>query len=94
MSSYTALTERVVVAGGLMQVRVEELRDLEGAGKLGSIVRESIETHVSRAGLRMLERRVPNDQRATLWLVSPTTTYGGIIWEAVVEMRAANRRAA
>jgi hypothetical protein len=94
MYTYRVLSERVDAVGGLMHASVEDLRDLEGAGKLGTHVRGDIERHLSNAGLRMLEGRIPNDQRAKVWLVSPETTYGSIILDAVVEMRATCRSAA
>ena len=94
MERYRELRTRVVATGGLLHASVEELRDLEGAGKLGTHVRADIERHLDRVGLKVLEGRIPNDQRAMVWLISPDTTYGSIIWDAVVEMRAAQRRAA
>ena len=87
MTGYRQLAERVAAAGGLMHVSVEELRDLEGAGKLGTHVRESIERNLSRVELKLLERRIPNDQRELVWLIAPQTDYGWIIWEAVIEIR-------
>ena len=63
MTGYRQLAERVAAAGGLMHVSVEELRDLEGAGKLGTHVRESIERNLAKVELKLLERRIPNDQR-------------------------------
>lgn len=90
MIEYRELKCRVIAAGGLMQVTMEELRRCEGAGKLGVLVLDAIARHLAAVGLHTLERRLPNDQRGTVWLISSETTYG----ELLLEIRAELRRAA
>lgn len=94
MNTYRELDDAVIAAQGLLQVTVELLRDLEGAGKLGTHVRADIRRNLRACHLHTLERQIPNDQRAHVWLVSTKTPLGEMFWEVVQEIRRTDRRAA
>lgn len=94
MNGYHDLERRVIDAGGLLQITVEQLRDLEGAGKLGAHVRDAISRQLRLRQLHTLERSIPNDQRASVWLISPNTPWGDMLWQVVTEIRGAARSAA
>ena len=76
MLRYRNIECRVVAAGGVMQVTMEELRECEGVGKLGVHVLGAISRNLAVVGLAIFERRLPNDQRATVWLISSKTDCG------------------
>ncbi len=94
MTTYRDLEDRVITAGGMLQVTVEQLRELEGAGKLGAHVRDAIRHNLHQRGLATLEGAIPNDQRATLWLISAKTQWGAMLLDVVREIRNSPRRAA
>lgn len=94
MNTYRALEDRVIEAGGLLQVSVEQLRDLEGAGKLGTHVREAIRRNLQTRQLHTLEGSIPNDQRGSVWLVTTKTSWGEMLWDVVGEIRRSQRSAA
>jgi hypothetical protein len=86
MESYRTLEDRVTKAGGLLEVSMEELRDSEGAGKLGSHVRDAIARHLRQRQLSVLGGRLPNDQRAKVWLIAENSPYGMFLLELLKEM--------
>ena len=81
MTSFRELEQRVVDAGGLLQVSMEELRDMTGAGKLGTDVREQIRSELQRWGLRVLGRRIPKDQAQMVWLIATREPNGELLVE-------------
>jgi hypothetical protein len=86
MESYRSLEDRVIKAGGLLEVSMEELRDAEGAGKLGSHVRDAIGRHLRQRQLFVLGGRLPNDQRARVWLIAQNSPDGQFLLELLKEM--------
>ena len=87
--TYRQLETRGLAAGGILQVAMAELRECEGAGKLGVLVLEAIRDHLAQVDLCTYERRLPNDQRDTVMLISPKTHYGELLLEIRNELRRA-----
>ena len=74
--SFDDLERRVIEAGGLLDVSMETLRDMVGAGKLGAHVRDEIRRGLKKRDLVILGGKLPGEQRSTVWLISPNTDGG------------------
>lgn len=59
LSSYDALRKQVQADGGLYATTMEELREIEGAGRLGQHVRAAISGSLGANGLGHLPEELP-----------------------------------
>lgn len=62
MKTTTDLRVTVSELGGLLEVRVRDLRDLVGAARAGVKVRRRIEEHLAERDLVHLPLEIPDDQ--------------------------------
>lgn len=83
MYTFRHLEEQVIDAGGLLPVTMEGLRDIVGAGKLGSHVRDAISNGLRQRSLVVLGGRLPNDQRDTVWLIAKNSPGGELLLECL-----------
>src|SRR3954471_6314821 len=65
--SFDELERRAIQTGGLLEVSMETLRDMVGAGKLGAHVRDEIRRGLKRRNLVILGGKLPGEQRSTVW---------------------------
>lgn len=87
INSFKVLEQAVLSSGGIMEVRMEVLRDCVGAGKLGSHVLDEIRHQLRRAGLVVLGGKLPNDHRHSVWLIARSAPYGPMLLELLSLMR-------
>ena len=62
IQSYDALRKQVDADGGLYTSSMEQLREIEGAGRLGQHVRASISNNLAAHGLGHLPTELPSYQ--------------------------------
>jgi hypothetical protein len=60
--SYDELSDHVAENQGLLKVQMSLLRDLEGAGRLGKLIRDKIHGNLLAAQMGHLPVELPNDQ--------------------------------
>lgn len=60
--NYNELLSEVKASGGVLTIGMAALRNLQGAGKLGSRVIEEIEAELEKRGLRHLPEQLPTSQ--------------------------------
>lgn len=79
MRTYEDLREKVVENGGIDQVAMGTLRDIESAGRLGKIVRDRIRTNLHRHHLGHLPVELPNDQSDVVRIYDVQSPLGAVI---------------
>lgn len=78
------IRQRVVDAGGVLVVTMEELREAHGSGRLKHLVLDAIRRGLEAVGLRWLPvGDLPADQRQTIILYLPQTRAGQLIELAI-----------
>ncbi|MFI1936543.1 hypothetical protein ACH44C_04985 [Streptomyces purpureus] len=61
-SVYASLVAAIETENGVLQVDVRRLRDILGAGRIGSTVARTIETELARAGILHFPPTIPTSQ--------------------------------
>lgn len=66
LNSYDSLRDQVEADGGLYTTTMEELREIEGAGRLGQHVRSSISSSLAANGMGHLPAELPAYQESSV----------------------------
>ena len=78
------IRQKVVDAGGMLPITMEELREAHGSGRLKHLVLDAIRRELKAVGLRWLPiGDLPADQRQTIILYHPDTPAGQLIELAI-----------
>lgn len=62
MKNYDELRDRMEGEGGLLRATMGELRDIQGAGKLGVLIRQAISDRLAAHGMGHLPAALPSYQ--------------------------------
>lgn len=87
--SYKELGDLVEGNGGVLTIRMEQLRDVHGAGKLGVHIRAGISDNLRQHGLGHHPPDLPNYQWDEVRIYKQGTAVGRLI-EAVLSVSANN----
>lgn len=79
ISDFDELNEAVKGNGDLLTIRVRELRDIHGAERLGSIVRENISKELEARGIGHFPEELPANQYEFVRLFKKGTPVGQLI---------------
>lgn len=86
VDTWTQLVSLVDECEGVATVTMQTLREVAGAGRLGSTVRAQIKEKINSLGLATIRDELPNTQDATVILYKADSHVGRVV-QAVVNAR-------